>query len=56
MVIPSVKHCTIAILLLSSCILLAQRKQGSPIDALPSNIEVLTHFGERADFSPSNLT
>ena len=54
MVIPSAKRCTIAILLLSSCILLAQRKQGSPIDALPSNIEVLTHFGERADFSPDN--
>lgn len=30
------------------------RKQGSPLDALPKNIEILTHFGERADFSPSN--
>lgn len=30
------------------------RKQGSPLEALPGNIEVLTHFGERADFSPSN--
>ncbi|MBI5281294.1 MAG: hypothetical protein HY858_06395 [Candidatus Solibacter usitatus] len=30
------------------------RKQGNPLDALPKNIEVLTHFGERADFSPGN--
>jgi hypothetical protein len=30
------------------------RKQGSPLDSLPRNIEVLTHFGERADFSPDN--
>ncbi len=30
------------------------RKQGSPLRNLPSNIEVLTHFGERADFSPDN--
>ncbi len=32
----------------------AERKQGSPIDALPKNMEVLTHFGERADLSPDN--
>jgi hypothetical protein len=31
-----------------------QRKPGSPLDNLPSNIEILTHFGERADFSPDN--
>jgi hypothetical protein len=30
------------------------RKQGSPLDNLPKNIEVVTHFGERADFSPDN--
>src|SRR5512142_2283730 len=30
----------------------AQRRQGSPLDALPPEIEVLTRFGERADFSP----
>jgi hypothetical protein len=30
------------------------RKQGSPLDQLPKHIEVLTHFGERADFSPDN--
>lgn len=32
----------------------AQRKPGSPLDALPPNIEILTHFGERADISPDN--
>src|SRR5438132_12436815 len=31
-----------------------QRIQGNPLDHLPSNIEVLTHFGERADISPDN--
>jgi GH43 family beta-xylosidase len=31
-----------------------KRKAGSPIDHLPPNIEVLTGFGERADFSPDN--
>jgi hypothetical protein len=30
------------------------RKTGSPIDNLPVNIQVLTTFGERADFSPDN--
>jgi Tol biopolymer transport system component len=32
----------------------AERKQGSPLDHLPPTMEVLTHFGERADFSPDN--
>ena len=31
-----------------------QRKSGNPLEALPPNIEVLTHFGERADISPDN--
>jgi hypothetical protein len=31
-----------------------KRKPGNPMDHLPSNIEVLTGFGERADFSPDN--
>jgi hypothetical protein len=31
-----------------------QRKAGSPLDALPPNLELLTLFGERADFSPDN--
>ena len=33
---------------------LQNRKWGSPLDHLPHNIEVLTGFGERADFSPDN--
>jgi hypothetical protein len=32
----------------------AQRKPGSALDSLPSNIEILTRFGERADISPDN--
>ncbi len=31
-----------------------KRKTGSPLDYLPANIEILTYFGERADFSPDN--
>jgi len=31
-----------------------KRKPGNPLDHLPGNIKVLTHFGERADFSPDN--
>ena len=30
------------------------RKSGNPLDHLPPNVEVLTHFGERADISPDN--
>jgi hypothetical protein len=30
------------------------RKPGNPLEHLPANIEVLTHFGERADVSPDN--
>jgi hypothetical protein len=33
---------------------LAARKPGSPLESLPKNMEVLTYFGERADFSPDN--
>jgi hypothetical protein len=32
----------------------AQRKTGSPLDHLPKEAQILTHFGERADFSPGN--
>jgi hypothetical protein len=32
----------------------AQRQPGSQLDHLPSNIELVTHFGERADISPDN--
>jgi hypothetical protein len=39
-------------------LLLAQgkpsRKAENPLDHLPPNIEILTHFGERADISPDN--
>jgi hypothetical protein len=33
---------------------LAQRTPGNPLEHLPPNIEILTHFGERADISPDN--
>ena len=33
---------------------LAERKPGSPLEHLPKQMQVLTHFGERADFSPDN--
>ena len=33
---------------------LQERKEGNPIEDLPANIEILTLFGERADFSPDN--
>src|SRR5207253_10654341 len=33
----------------------AERKQGNPLDHLPPNFEILTHFGERADISPDTL-
>src|SRR5436305_2186502 len=46
--------CTLTALLLSASFAPAQRKQGNPLDHLPQNIEVLTYFGERADFSPDN--
>ncbi|MEJ5369289.1 MAG: hypothetical protein WHT08_13275 [Bryobacteraceae bacterium] len=32
----------------------APLKKGSPLEALPADTEILTHFGERADFSPDN--
>jgi hypothetical protein len=32
----------------------AQRSADDPLQHLPPNIEVLTHFGERADISPDN--
>jgi hypothetical protein len=42
------------ILFLLSFSIIDQRKPGNPLDHLPKNIEVLTRFGERADFSPDN--
>src|SRR5690242_10980083 len=45
----------IAVVLLAvSLSAFGQRKSGNPLDHLPKNIEVLTHFGERADISPDN--
>src|SRR5215831_12583838 len=43
--------------LLLSCLMLplGQRSSEDPLLHLPSNVEVLTHFGERADISPDNL-
>ena len=45
-------------LLMAFLVLAAQmadhRKPGNPLDHLPPNIEVLSHFGERADISPDN--
>ncbi|MBM3813309.1 MAG: hypothetical protein FJW20_16920 [Acidimicrobiia bacterium] len=32
----------------------AQRKPGSPLEHLPRTMEMITHFGERADSSPDN--
>ena len=32
----------------------ATRRTDRPLDRLPPNVEVLTHFGERADISPDN--
>src|SRR3954454_4540912 len=31
-----------------------RRQPGNPLDHLPPNVEMLTHFGERADISPDN--
>jgi hypothetical protein len=44
------------VLALTAATLLAQspRKQASPLDQLPADIEMLTSFGERADLSPAN--
>jgi hypothetical protein len=44
----------ILLLALVASSLLAQRKPGSQFGNLPANLEVLTHFGERADISPDN--
>jgi hypothetical protein len=45
---------TAVVLLIGELLLAAQRKTGSQLDHLPPNLEVLTHFGERADISPDN--
>jgi hypothetical protein len=45
---------TALLALLALLVPTATRKPGSQLDHLPSNIEILTHFGERADISPDN--
>jgi hypothetical protein len=45
---------TVILALTVAATLSGERKQGSPLDDLPKSMEVLTHFGERADFSPDN--
>jgi len=47
-------HRLFVLIVVTSCLLHAQRKLSSPLDALPANTEILTHFGERADISPDN--
>src|SRR6476661_4734509 len=44
----------VLVLLIASIPAFGQRKTGNPLDHLPANIEMLTHFGERADISPDN--
>jgi hypothetical protein len=44
----------LAIAVLLTLPLCAQRKPGSQLDNLPPEMEMLTHFGERADISPDN--
>jgi hypothetical protein len=48
----------VRILALIALLLLSQskpsRKTENPLDHLPPNIEILAHFGERADISPDN--
>jgi hypothetical protein len=45
-----------AVLLLAAALAWGQAplKKGSPLEALPADTEILTYFGERADFSPDN--
>ncbi len=44
----------LVLVLLVSVLALAERNPSSPLEHLPPNIEILTHFGERADISPDN--
>jgi hypothetical protein len=48
----------VAVLGLSLWLLATQaqdrRQPGNPLDHLPANVEMLTHFGERADISPDS--
>jgi hypothetical protein len=44
----------ILVAILALILPVGQRSTADPLEHLPSNIEVLTHFGERADISPDN--
>ena len=44
----------VRLLLLALFLPLSQRITGNPLEHLPTNVEVLTYFGERADISPDN--
>src|SRR5881392_930469 len=44
----------LSILLFALVCPLAERIPGNPLEHLPANVEILTHFGERADISPDN--
>src|SRR5438045_2829377 len=44
----------VRLLLLALFLPLSQRIPGNPLEHLPTNVEVLTYFGERADISPDN--
>jgi Tol biopolymer transport system component len=50
---PILSRCFLSLILISNWCL-GQRKAGEPLDQLPPNMEILTHFGERADISPDN--
>src|SRR5713101_3386615 len=52
--LDSISGMRLLVLLLAPALALAQRAPGIPLEHLPRNIEVLTHFGERADISPDN--
>ena len=45
---------SLILFLIVAFIVNTQRKPGSPLDNLPPHIQILTQFGERADFSPDN--
>lgn len=46
--------CIVLALLILCVPAFGQRKAGNPLDHLPKNITILTHFGERADIAPDN--
>src|SRR5947209_10488025 len=50
----AMKTLAAAILVMAAASVHAERKQDSPLDHLPPNVEQLTWFGERADFSPDS--